>query len=601
MVQGRPYEDVAATDQAQVQQNPVAATTGAIAGNVLPFMAGGEIPIVAKALGMDASMPLLARTLASGLSGAGISGADTLARGGSPMQAAQDAGIGGAIGAVIPGAGAMVRGIGKALPKVADWTLGGAPSLARSAINVEKAGQRAVGRAFTADAAAGRMMPAALDSAATSAGQSVINLDRGGPAVRRLARVSGASPEASSMLQGATDRGAPGVDTAEFLTKLVGGSADDLAMREGLDKAARFANAPAYAKAEAHPNAASIFTPRIENLMQAPELQQAIKEAEGTGKTWAAIRNAPPPGPAPFKVAPDGSVISTPVSPPSLKFWDQVQRNLRRQMDALGPKEKTKWSDLNALRNELLGQLDTAVPPFKVARQDAAGFFGAENALDAGRQFALQPRNLPEAMKAFGAMSDVDKKAFRIGAASSVVDKLKAGNDSFAVVKQAFGNQASREFWRSVLGPAKAAQLESYVQVQAIMEESKRAITGGSHTYDLMVAGGLAGAGATGSYFAPGNNLSTAAYFLAALRGGRSLVGRKVDQAVADQVAKLLASGDKASLNKVIANSSMSPRWKAALDAIMQGISAGVRGGSNAMMQKPLQITVNGGAPAPAY
>ena len=41
MVQGRSPQDVAATDQAQVQQNPGASLTGAIAGNVLPFAVNG--------------------------------------------------------------------------------------------------------------------------------------------------------------------------------------------------------------------------------------------------------------------------------------------------------------------------------------------------------------------------------------------------------------------------------------------------------------------------------------------------------------------------------------------------------------------------------
>ncbi|MGN6591497.1 MAG: hypothetical protein ACTHJX_01220, partial [Terriglobales bacterium] len=232
-----------------------------------------------------------------------------------------------------------------------------------------------------------------------------------------------------------------------------------------------------------------------------------------------------------------------------------------------------KLSDLTNIRNSLLGELDSTVPQFRTARAGAAGFFGAEDALDAGRQYVMQPRQLPEAVQAIGKMSAPDKKAFAIGAASSAIDKLKTGN-TYAVVKGTFGSPAQREFWQATLGPQKAAQLENYVKVQGLMDESKRAIQGGSHTDDLMVAGGLGAAGATGSYFAPGNNFSTAAYFLAALRAGRGVLGRKVDQAVSENVAKLLASGDKASLNKVIANASMSPKWKGALDALVEGSNA---------------------------
>jgi hypothetical protein len=577
MVQGRSPADVHASDQAQTELNPVASTVGSVAGNVLPFMAGGEIPMLAKGLGMDASMPFLMRSLAAGGSTAAISGADTLARGGNPLQAAQDAGIGGAVGAMLPGLGVAARGIAKTAPKVIDWTLGGLPSMGRAGLNTTKAAQKAVGRAMAADRSAGQAMTPAEDAAAVANGLPLINLDRGGPATRRLARVSGNTQEAKATLEGAVDRGPPGMEAAGFLTNLVGGSADDLALKEGLRNTSRLVNAPAYRKAYSSPAAQSIWSPDLGNMFQSDQFKKAVQGAESIGRTRAAIGGGKGVQ-NPFVFHPDGSVTMKPGVTPTLEFWDKVKINLDRQIEALNPNQRSEIADLTALKQKLVGTLDGAVPEYRAARQGAAAFFGADDALEAGRKFALQPRNLPEAMKAFAAMSDVDKKAFRIGAASSAVDKLKAGNDSFAVVKSTFGNQAAREFWQAVLGPSKAAQLESYVKVQAIMDASKRAIQGGSHTYDLMLAGGLGAAGATGSYFAPGNNFSTAAYLLAALRGGRSVLGRKIDQQIGEQVANLLASGDKAALNKVVANASMSPKWQAALDAIMRGMAAGSRG-----------------------
>lgn len=107
MLQGRTQADVAQTDQAQVQQNPVASGIGTVAGNVLPFMAGGEIPVIGKMLGMTGGLG--ERMMFGGLSGAALSGGDTLARGGSLEDAGQSLLTGGALGGAFPALGAGLR------------------------------------------------------------------------------------------------------------------------------------------------------------------------------------------------------------------------------------------------------------------------------------------------------------------------------------------------------------------------------------------------------------------------------------------------------------------------------------------------------------
>lgn len=90
---------------------------GNIAGTVLPFMGVGATALGAKALGMsaEASLPIVgnlgARMLAGGLSGGAISGADTLARGGSVEEAGKNALTGLAIGGAVPAAGAVVNNL----------------------------------------------------------------------------------------------------------------------------------------------------------------------------------------------------------------------------------------------------------------------------------------------------------------------------------------------------------------------------------------------------------------------------------------------------------------------------------------------------------
>jgi hypothetical protein len=274
----------------------------------------------------------------------------------------------------------------------------------------------------------------------------------------------------------------------------------------------------------------------------------------------------------------DGTVSMKPGVTPTLEFWDKVKIGIDRQIQALSPSERSRIADLTALKQKLVGTLDSAVPEYRTARQGAMAFFGAEDAMDAGRQFALQPRNLPEAKAAIAKMSPADRKAFEIGAASSAIDLLKS-KDTFASVKQAFGSPASREFWQATLGAPRAAQLESFIKVQAIQQASKEAVQGGSHTYDLLLGGGLA----TGGFVANQTGMvdpraGAAAMFLGAARLGRGTLGRAVDKQVLTNAAKLLASGDKAALNRVVANATLSPKWRAALDAVFEGMSVASRG-----------------------
>lgn len=114
-VQGRAPEQIAAEDQRIEQANPVASTTGMVAGTVLPLMGAGLIPGVGRALGMTGGLG--SRIAFGGLSGAAIGAADTKVRGGSNEDAAVSGGIGGVLGAALPVVG---RGLQKLItPTVA--------------------------------------------------------------------------------------------------------------------------------------------------------------------------------------------------------------------------------------------------------------------------------------------------------------------------------------------------------------------------------------------------------------------------------------------------------------------------------------------------
>lgn len=599
-VQGMTPEQVDAETAAARQRAPGADIAGKLAYNIAPYAIAGAFGPTSRALGFtganlgpgasiaEKGMDLLTRSGAAFGSNMLIGTADSMARGEGLPEAAQNNLIPSLVVGGVPTVAAGARPGGRLLAKGADWALGNGPSTFWRLMNKDVAAQKLVGKTMTADRSAGVALTDAEDAAALARGQQLTNLDRGGPATRNIARVAaGKSPEGKSALVSATEPArAPGLDTGEFLTKLVGGSADDLQLRQGLRDQGRLVNDPAYRKAYSAPAAQSIWSNDLANMFQSKEFASAVRDAENIGRTRAAAQGGKAvANPFVFKTMPDGSVAVSmkPGVTPSLEFWDKVKIGLDRQIEALGPTERSRLADLTAVKQRLVSMLDNAVPDYKAARMGAAGFFGAEDAMDAGRKFALQPKNLPEALKAFNAMSDVDKKAFRIGAASSTIDKLKTG-DTFAVVKSTFENPAAREFWRGVLGPQKAGELEAYVRVQAIQNASRQAVVGGSQTADLLFGAGLGGAGVAADQIAPGNWFSGPAYFIALGRVGHHYLGKSADKQVMTKVAELLASGDKAALNKIMFNASVSKQWMQALAAITEGAARGTVVASMGMM-----------------
>lgn len=127
-VQGRTQQDVAASDQAQVDQHPVASTAGTVVGTVAPFAAAGSLPVAGRLLGMTGSLP--SRIGFGAASSALITGGDAAMRGADPIDAIKQGGVGGLIGAAFPVAERVLGGAARLV------TGSGAP---REAQNVARA------------------------------------------------------------------------------------------------------------------------------------------------------------------------------------------------------------------------------------------------------------------------------------------------------------------------------------------------------------------------------------------------------------------------------------------------------------------------------
>lgn len=588
---GVPVETIRAEDRGWEEANPIASGVGTVAGTVLPFMGAGAIPGVGRALGMTGN--LATRATMGGLSGTAISVADTLARGGTANDAVEAAKWGGGIGAGIPVVGAGLKAGGQLLGRALEPTVGAIRDAGAEAL-------RRTGKAVLRDRNAGATMLPADEAVARLNGLPIINADRGGETVRALARsVANQSPEARQVIEKtASDRFAGQADRAvQFVRRIAGGAVDDLGYQRSIKEAAAYVNRPAYDAAFNSPHAQAVWNQPIADLMQSDTFRAAIKAAERRGTDRAAVggfkavRN-------PFEFLPDGGVTLRTNADgsralPSLQFWDQVKRNLDGMIGtAQRQGDNTLVADLTAMKAKLTGALDSAVPAYARARAGAASFFGADDALEAGKMFANHTRQVPEATKAFNAMKPAEQAAFRTGYASEIIDKIKDARFRANVIDQAFGSPAKREMVELVFGKAKARELEAYVRVEELADRLRGAMGNSTTARQLMEMGIGAGSGA----------LLTGGDWKGALTGagvarGLRYVGRRVDDKVMREIGTILTSGDETLMQKAIFNASKSPMWMDGLEAWGKALSAPSRGAIVApeRRREPVEILVQGG------
>jgi hypothetical protein len=275
----------------------------------------------------------------------------------------------------------------------------------------------------------------------------------------------------------------------------------------------------------------------------------------------------------------DGTLVA-----PSLEFWDHVQRNLRSLSDkAARSGDNTTASEIGALRTALNEDLDTAVPLFGSARKGAAAFFGAEDALDAGRQFANSPRGIPEATKAFQKFTAAEKRAFSTGYASELIDRVKASGDRTNVINSMFKSQAARESMELVFGPQKAREIEAYVRVEDIADRLRGAMGNSTTARQLVELGIGAGAGGAAGYGITGDWQGA----MIGAVGPKTLqyLSRKGDAKVMESIAKLLTSDNPQALRVAAQQAARQPSYMKALENLGSALAIPARSGASVVAQ----------------
>lgn len=530
------------------ENHPVAAAGGEIGGAVL---SSAMLPVLAPVRGAGLGAEVANGALNGAAAGAAYGfGAGEGGVGNRLGSAAVGGATGGAAGAIIP---AAVAGAKYAAGKVA------APF--RAAMNPEAEASRRVGMALTRDGSSPQQAQAMLNSAG---GQPLVVADAGGETTRALARSAGnTSPEARDAINAAVDaRQNTQIDRAEAFIKGLVPRANATQTADDLKAAARRVNEPAYRSA--YNQAPAMWTPELKQLTTSPDVQDAISKATRIGANKATASGYTPPV-NPFVKLPDGSILPR-VKPdgsralPSLQFWDHVKQALDDKITvAQRAGENGQARDLTMLKTQLVDHLDSMVPAYKSARQGAAQFFGAQDALEAGQKFVAAKVENEAAKKVVAKMSAPERELFAEGFATDLIARIREGGNRYDVANSIFvKSPAARERVQIALGPQKAAQLEAFVRSENVMTMLKRAVQGNSTTARQLAELGLAGGASSvinGGFDPTNPNWIATALMVRGIR----MAGARVDVNVARRVGEMLASHDPKVLNQAATRIGMSP------------------------------------------
>lgn len=541
------YDFLKNVDEAAARQSPKSATAGMIGGVI------GQ----SLALAPEAAVTMAGRAAQGAAMGGGLGYASEAIDSKDAQKAAQ-AGVFGALGGglgapILEGAGAAARAAGRPIVNTI-----------RGLVNPEAEAARRVGSGLAADfSVGGNSLTAEQAAAAGRNGQELVVADFGGDVTRALARsAANTSPEARTSLTDVIERrfSTQGDRTGDFIRGF-GSGQSAVTTSDQLAAAARNSNKAAYARAYNDPNAQAIWNQDLADLMQAPAVQDAIRATMKTGANKAAAQGFKSPknpfvedanGNITLRTNPDGSTAI-----PSIQFWDYVQRNLNDDIGKLQRAgQKDAASDIISLRSQLNNVLDTTVSSFKDARAGAAKFFGAEDALQAGREFVTSTMDNAEAAKGLAKMSKPERALFAEGFVSDLVNKVRNISDRQTVINKIYNTPNAKQRVQMALGPEKAKELEVFLHVEKVADMLRNAVSGNSTTVRQLAEMGLAGGG-TGAMLGAGagfvgggggQDVSAGAIAGALFQRGAS----RIDARVARKVGELLSSNKPEDIDKII-------------------------------------------------
>jgi hypothetical protein len=566
-------------DKGFAAEHPIASTAAEIAGGVGAFGGAAGIPAGAKALGLTAKT--LPGMIGAGAASGGVIGAtDAAIRDQNPL-------LGAALGA---GAGAAGPVIGEVAGAIAKPFMR-AGTAARTP-EIEAAKQ--VREAFEKDVGKG-LKPAEIE-AGLQRGQPLAVMDiGGGRATQRLARrAANVSPEAETIFD-STIFGrsrSQNTRTAEYVQDM-SEFGDAHEMQQALDKASKAANRVAYGKAM-EKGAAGVWNDKLGQLINHPWVKKAIPDALEQSNAEAVLEGSTPIK-NPFVTDANGN-YSLPKGPdgqtmkPTLEFWDALKKNIDGRIEAAAPSGGGR-GDPNTVRmgtnlhKALTGELDDIIPEYRAARSLSAKFFGAKDALQAGRESVTPGTVASRADNRvlrdnIAKMTPDEKKLFRDGVVDQMAQNLLGKPDSQNILNSINQSPKAKERMLMILGKEKYDGLEAYLRVESMMDRFRTAMGNSTTARQL---GDMAEGSVTG-----GLTLSPRRMFEDFFSKAVDKFGRGIDERVATKIAEMLTSGDGKEYMKAVRmiskNKGMMSAFRnpsAAAGAIgVRGAAAGLQGGA---------------------
>ncbi len=582
------------------EQNPKTATAASVGGMVLGGV-GKAVQAPQKALmGLQTLKPSMAarttgQTIKEGIAVGGSQGAIHGAAEGDegPYGRLGGAAFEGTIGSVIGGAvpGAIALGQKAAQPFVNAY---------RAFTKPEQEAAKRIDDALRADRGAGAGLSDAQYDAAVAAGKPVALMDRGGEKTQGLSRwAADNSPEGRQAMLNVDDpryatQSSRIVDAVDKQSKF-GGRADEAmdAAREANKKA----TAPAYQKAYELGNE-SVWDDTLDGLAQTPAMQAALKKAVTSWRNKAALdpwmrqlRMFNPP----VSVNEVGDLVFQKgglPSYPNLRLWDHAKRaldDMAAEAASKGNKDAAKdLAELSrTLRNHLdsLGEMGQA---YKAARATAANMFGADNAFEAGINFASQKgMSAREAVKGLSKMKPEERALFKEGYLQALKDKLRGLGDSRDAARAILNSDETRDAARVALGKNGLQQLQAEIAVENAMAATRRSISGNSKTARYLQEAGLFGAAGAGTGMMGGDQMDMS--IAGAVAAGTRFGGRQANAKLAKAVGEMLASNDPKKVQALIKQAERNPKVLHVLQsigALRPGlVSAGSIGATQAVSQ----------------
>jgi hypothetical protein len=560
-----------AESAALAEASPVASLAGTVAGAIAtptPFGKYGALEKGVKGLGQRMLGSAAGAGTVGGLTGLGEGTTIEDRLGNAARGAAFGTAVGGAASPVVAGLGALGR-------VVAGPTI----STARALVSPKGALNIAEEKAARALAAGTDNMTEAEFRALRAADEPVIIGDVGGEPLRSMAKsASNRSAEARAILEKEIyDRSAQQTARVEkdvekfFPTRP--DYADDIA---ALKKAARSENKPAYDRAYDQ-GASNVFSSKIWDLTKSEGVKKAMVDADKIANDLA-IAEGRPLISNPFMFDKAGNLVAKPnakATDVNLRYMDAVKQNLDDQVDSLYRNgNKKAGGALSEIRDQFVKELDRLVPTYSKARGTAAEWFGAQDAYNAGINFARfsDPKKISEAVKFYKEMMPGERELFARGYTFDLLSEVGKVKDNRSIVNSRFmgSSPADRAKNLMALGKDRSAALEARLRVESIMDRIGGAVKGRSDTVKQLAEYGIAGA-ATGTAFGGGIPYGPEALAGIMLRAGKG----QADARVAKEIAKLITSKDPDVLAKLTAMAAKEPKVIPALRALDQGIGKG--------------------------